>query len=210
MKILTATPFPSSSGLTTRQREQYRGVWHKLGQAVQKHHQLAAGSLAPEWTTWKPGEWCEQLNGYEQRQKVVAWSGNLLAGFLNVWPDVVSIHQPSKRVLYIEHLAAAPGNLSTELWVRRFRRVGGALFAYAVLLSHQQGFEGRLGLHVADAQALGFYRRLNTEHCHGELFYPEQSGVAGPTPRGSHETGKTYLEATEAGATSWLEEYRRG
>jgi len=24
-------------------REQYRGVWHKPAQAVQKHHQLAAG-----------------------------------------------------------------------------------------------------------------------------------------------------------------------
>jgi hypothetical protein len=128
---------------------------------------------------------------------------------LNVWPDFDSILQPGKRVLYVEHLAAAPGNLSTALWVRRFGRVGGALFAYAVLLSHQQGFEGRLGLHAADAGAPGFYRHLNTGPCHGILFHPEQTGIAGPTPRGAHETGKTYLETTEAGATIWLEEYRR-
>jgi hypothetical protein len=57
----------------------------------------------------------------------------------------------------VKHLAAAPGNLLTQLWVGRFRRVGGALFAYAALLSYRQGLEDRLGLHVADASALGFY-----------------------------------------------------
>jgi len=190
-------------------KQQYLGVWQKMAQAVQKHHQLAGSPPVPEWTAWKPGEWCDQQRGYENRQKVVAWHGNHLVGFLNVWPDCASIHQPGKRVLYVEHLAAAPGNLSTELWVRRFRRVGGVLFAYTVLLSHRQGFEGRLGLHVADAQALGFYRRLSNEHCQGTLFHPEHTGIPGPTPRGAHETGKTYLETTEAGATRWLEEYRR-
>jgi len=29
--------------------------------------------------------------------------------------------------------------------------------AYAILLSRQQGFEGRLGLHAADEGALEFY-----------------------------------------------------
>jgi hypothetical protein len=149
---------------------------------VQKHHQLVGGAPAPEWTAWKPGEWCGQQHGYERRQKVVAWHGSNLIGFLNVWPDFGSIHQPGKRVLYVEHLAAAPGNLPTQLWVRRFRRVGGALFTYAVLLSHQQGFEGRLGLHVADDAALGFYRWLNDDCCRGALLHAERTGVNGPTP----------------------------
>src|SRR4051794_22659963 len=73
-------------------REQYRGVWHKLAQAMQKHHQLVA-SPPPEWTAWKPGEWCDQQHGYERRQQVVAWHGGNLIGFLNIWPDFGSIHQ---------------------------------------------------------------------------------------------------------------------
>jgi GNAT superfamily N-acetyltransferase len=189
-------------------KQQYLGVWHKLSQAIQKHHQLAGGPPAPEWAAWKPGEWCDQQRGYENRQKVVAWCGNHLVGFLNLWPDVEASHQHGKRVLYIEHLAAAPGNLTTELWDRRYAGVGAALFAYAVLFSHQRGHEGRLGLHVADEAALRFYRHLN-DRCGGALFYPERTGVPGPTPRGPHEAGKTYLETTEAGAMRWLEEYRR-
>jgi hypothetical protein len=76
-------------------------------------------------------------------------------------------------------------------------------------LSHQQGFEGRLGLHVADVAALRFYRWLHDDCCRGALLNPERTGVNGPTPRGAHEAGKTYLETTEAGATGWLQEYRR-
>lgn len=130
-------------------------------------------------------------------------------GFLNVWPDCSCVHQADKKSLYIEHLAAAPGNIGTELWARRFRFVGAALLAYTILLSHLGGFEGRLSLHVGDEQALGFYRHLNTVRCGGNLFYPEQTGVPGPTPRGEHERGRTYLETKEDGANSWLEEYRR-
>jgi hypothetical protein len=78
-----------------------------------------------------------------------------------------------------------------------------------VLVSHLQGFEGRLGLHAAEASALSFYRRLN-QKCGNQLFHPEQTGIVGPTPHGARETTKPYLETTEAGATGWLEEYRRG
>src|SRR5262249_3428836 len=148
-----------------------------------------------------------QQHGYEKRQKIVAWCGNNLVGFLNVWPDVPAIHQPGKSVLYVEHLAASPGNLSTALWMPRFCRVGGVLFAYAVWLSYQQNFDGRLGLHVADDQAIGFYQHLNSKYCEGTLFYPQQNGVAGPTPRGDREKAKVYLETTEAGAVRWLKEY---
>jgi hypothetical protein len=138
---------------------------------------------------------------------LVAWCGSRLVGFLNVWPDFESIHQTGKRVLYIEHIAASPGDLSTELWARRYSGVGAALFAYAVLVSHVRGFEGQLGLHVADPSALAFYRHLHSK-CLGGLFQPERTGVAGPTPRGDREASKTYLETLEAWATQWLEGYR--
>jgi hypothetical protein len=118
-----------------RAKQYYLGVWQKLCQALQKRHQLA-GTAAPEWTTWKPGEWCDQRRGNEKRQQFVAWCGDDLAGFLNLWPDHLSAFQTDKRVLYVEHLAAAPGNITTQLWVRRFGRVGETLFAYAVLVSH--------------------------------------------------------------------------
>ncbi len=167
-----------------------------------------AGPAAPEWTTWKPGEWCDQQRGYENRQKVVAWCGNHLVGFLNVWPDFDSVHEAGKRVLYIEHIAVSPGDLPTELWARRYTGVGAALLAYAVLMSHLRGLEGRLGLHVADPSALGFYRHLDSK-CPGGLFYPERTGVAGPTLRGDREAGKPYLETILAGALHWLEGYRR-
>jgi hypothetical protein len=187
-------------------KQQYVGVWHKLAQAVQKHHQLTR-SAVPGWTTWKPGEWCDQQRGYEQRQKVVAWCGANLVGFLNVWPGFGAIHSPGKSVLYVEHMGAAPGNLTTELWLPRFQRVGGALLAYAIWLSGQRGYDGRLGLHVADEQALGFYQHVNKTYCGGALFHPERTGVPGPTPRGKHDEAKAYLETTELGAAQWLKEY---
>lgn len=187
-------------------KKQFLGVWQKLGQAVQKQGDLG-GPPAPGWAAWKPGEWGEQQRGYEGRQKWVAWCGNNLVGILNVWPGFGSFHEPGKSVLYLEHLAAAPGNLTTDLWVRRFRRVGETLFAYAVLLSHLAGLDGRLGLHVADRDAMGFYHRLH-QKCGNRLFHPEQTGVGGPTPRGAAEAGKAYLETTAAGATLWLEGYR--
>ena len=89
----------------------------------------------------------------------------------------------------------------------RFRRVGGALLAYALLRSREQGFDGRLGLHVADDQALGFYQHINSKYCGGTLFQPVSTGVAGPTLRGQQEQTKPYLETTEAGASRWLKEY---
>jgi hypothetical protein len=190
-------------------KSQYLGVWQKLCQALQKHHELGKGPPAPEWVAWKPGEWCDQKRGYEPRLKFVASCGANQVGFLNCWPDVVSAVDPTKRVLYVEHLAAAPGNLDSELWRKRFRFVGQALLAYAVMLSRQRAFDGRLGLHVADERALGFYRHLSQKFCNGALFHPERIDVPGPTPRGEHERTKTYLETNEAGANGWLERYRR-
>jgi len=189
-------------------KQHFQSVWQRLYGALQNHHKNCNRS-APAWAAWKPWDWCEERKpGYEGRIKYVAWSGDIPVGFLNVWDGFPSVHQPGKTVLYGEHIAAAPGNMDTELWDRRFGRVGAAMFAYAVLISHQRGFDGRLGLHSADAESLGFYRRLH-ERCENGLFYPDRAEVQGPTPRGSHDAGKIYLETKEAGARRWLEEYRR-
>ncbi|WP_162660100.1 hypothetical protein [Tuwongella immobilis] len=188
---------------------QYLGVWQKLCQALQKHHELGKRPPAPEWAAWKPGEWCDQKHGYESRLKFVATCGANLVGFLNCWPNVPSVYDSTKHVLYVEHLAAAPGNIDCELWRKRFRFVGQALLAVAVLLSKQYGHEGRLGLHVADDRAFGFYRHISERHCGGNLFHPEQTGIPGPTPRREHERSKRYLETVENAASEWLEGYRR-
>jgi hypothetical protein len=189
-------------------KQHFQSVWKRLFAALQGHHKFCSRP-APAWTDWKPWDWCEERKpGYEGRIKFVGWCGDIPVGFLNVWADFPSVHQAGKKLLYLEHIAASPGNQTTELWNRRFKAVGAALFAYAILLSHLRGFEGRVGLHVADSEAEGFYRRLH-EKCENTLFYPDRSGVAGPTPRGEHDKAKTYLESSEPGARSWLEEYRR-
>ncbi len=74
--------------------------------------------------------------------------------------------------------------------------------------THQRGFDGRLGLHVADADAVNFYRHIHGK-CEGTRFFPERTGIEGPTPRRAYDSPKTYLETTEAEATRWLEEYHR-
>ncbi len=56
-----------------------------------------------------------EQHGYEARQKVVAWCGANLVGFLNLWAGFPASHSPGKHVLYVEHLAAAPGNLESAL-----------------------------------------------------------------------------------------------
>jgi hypothetical protein len=86
----------------------------------------------------------------------VAWCGNVMVGILNVWANFPSVHEPGAKTLYIEHLGAAPGNIDTKLWNRRFFGIGTALLGYAVKMSQDQGFEGRLTLHASDAEALGF------------------------------------------------------
>jgi hypothetical protein len=189
-------------------QKHFQSVWQRLYSGLQGHHKICERD-APAWVSWKPWDWCQENKpGYEGRIKYTAWCGDIPVGFLNVWVDVPGSHAAGKNLLFLEHIASAPGNQTTEIWSRRFKAVGAALFAHVVLLSYLRGFEGRIGLHVADEEAKGFYRRLN-EKCGNNLFQPAQTGIAGPTPRGEYDRSKTYLETTEAGAKVWLENYRR-
>lgn len=190
-------------------RPHFQSVWKRLYGALAAHHKECQRQ-GPEWLTWAPWDWCEEKKpGFERRVKYVAWCGNLPIGFLNVWSGVPSAHVAGQNVVYIEHIAASPGNQMTELWNRRFKGIGSALFAYASLLSQIDGCSA-LGLHVADAVAEKFYRAIQHECArHGiELFQPDLRGIAGPTPRGDGDKAKLYLETTQAGARHWLSEYR--
>jgi hypothetical protein len=110
-------------------KRHFQSVWQRLYVAVQEHHKIC-GRSAPEWSSWKPWDWCQEKKpGYEGRIKFTAWCGDAPAGFLNVWAGFPSAHESDQQVMYIEHIAAAPGNQTTELWGRRFKSVGAALFA---------------------------------------------------------------------------------
>jgi hypothetical protein len=188
-------------------REHFQSVWQRLAKCVDWYYKKEQPP-APEWAAWKPWQWCDdKREAYAPRQKYVAWCGSNLAGILNVWPGFPSMHEAGRQTLYLEHLAASPGNLKTEVWDRRYTGVGQALLAYAVKLSLELGMEGRLSLHAANGGAVSFYQHLNRK-LGGGLFHPEQTGVAGPTPHGEGDRPKLYLETTQTGALQLLEVYR--
>jgi hypothetical protein len=191
-----------------RAKQHFQSVWQRLSLAVDGMHKIENLDL-PGWVGWQPWKWCDDRRvAYQPRQKFVAWCGTAQVGILNVWAGFDSVHEAGERTLYVEHVGAAPGNLDTELWSRRYRGVGKALMAYAVLLSDDQGFEGRLTLHAADAIALSFYRHINGK-LGGNLFYPERTGVLGPTPHAAGgDAGRTFLETRQPEALRLLEVYR--
>lgn len=193
-----------------RAQKHFQSVWKRLAGGVEECHKLEKLAV-PGWVGWKPWDWCQDKRpDYAPRQKFVAWCGSNLAGFLHVWPGFPSSHESGKQTLYVEHLAAAPGNQTTELWNRRYKHVGMALLAFAVLTSQGQNLDGRLSLHVSDASALSFYRKVDVM-LGGGLFHPEKTGVVGPTPHAARsDTDLTYLETTFDGACRLLESYRRG
>jgi hypothetical protein len=190
-----------------RSRRYFRGVWHKMQQAFSTFHEIARVQPIPGWAGWKVHDWCDEARGCEDRQKFVAWCGDMMAGFLNLRPDFPSQGQPGQKVMYVEHMAAAPGNLHTPVWRRRVSHVGQMLLAYAVFQSKRQGFGGLLGLHAADGESLAYYRSLNTQRG-GSVFLPERTGVGAPSNRATELT-KVYLETTRPGADALLEDYHR-
>ncbi len=54
-------------------KDHYLKVWQKLASAIDKHHEIMSVLPRPGWTAWRPGEWCDQKQGYEGREKYVAW-----------------------------------------------------------------------------------------------------------------------------------------
>lgn len=186
----------------------FQSVWQRLAVAVEKACVLRDGS-PPDWVKWKPWEWCGATRtGYEGRIPWIAWCGDQLVGFLNVWRKIPSEHESGRYILYIEHLAAFPGDQNTELWRRRYRHVGKALMAFAIHLSTQDVSDGRVGLHSENDDSLSFYRKIAADRGL-PLFHAEKEGVIGPTPHGQRSDARlTYLETIASGALSFLEDYR--
>jgi hypothetical protein len=191
-----------------RAKQHFQSVWQRLSLALDGVRKIETLTM-PGWVGWQPWKWCEDRRpAYQPRQTFVAWCGDNQTGILNVWAGFDSVHAPGNKTLYVEHVGAAPGNLDTTLWNRRYRGVGQALMAYAVKVSSEQGFDGRVTLHAADATALGFYRHLHTK-MGGNLFYPEQTGILGPTPHAvGGDAGRTFLEIKQTEAERLLEVYR--
>ena len=161
--------------------------------AIQKYHEQAdEAGAAPAWTAWSVQKWCDSKDP-ANREKFVAWDGDVIAGFLTVRPDFPSPHNGGKKVLYLEHLGTAPGNVRTPIWCRRLKQVGTAMFAFAVMQSALRGYDGMLGLHAADAEAEAFYQKLNAL-CNGGLFRHDPTpGVGAPEPFGRPPCGASAL-----------------
>ncbi len=172
-------------------------VWHKLSQAVENACKLEE-SPVPNWVTWRPHEWSTKPTPHQLR--LVAWDGDVLAGFLNLRLDRLSV-QGKKPIVYVEHVATFPGNISTSLWKRRLSAVGRALLAYAVERAHELGRD-RIGLH-ADADAVAWYNALDNEY--NKLFSVRQAGILGLYPNSQTQI---YFETSPMGAQSLLEGYR--
>jgi ribosomal protein S18 acetylase RimI-like enzyme len=186
----------------------FTSVWQRMSAALQAAHK-EAGTTAPDWVQWQPWKWCEKTKpGYENRRTIIGWCGSQIAGFLNVWKGFESQVDAGDQTLYIEHLAAAPWNLNTELWRRQYGQIGTALLAYAVKVSQDEGLNGRVSLHASNDSALTFYRNVGNGRS-ALLYFPEKTGVLGPTPHaGRNDSRLTFLEMTPEGAIDFLEDYR--
>ncbi len=183
-------------------------VWKRLSDGLSAAHKKLE-IAEPDWNSWKPWDWCEKRKpGYDLRQTHLGWVGDELVGFLNIWLEYDSQNSPGKNLVYIDHLAATPWNVSTHLWRRKYKAVGIALLAYTAKLSQDLGYGGRFGLHASSSDALNFYRRVASDR-NPALFHPEITGILGPTPHGNPgDRCRTYLETTPQGAINLLEDYR--
>lgn len=180
-------------------------VWDKLSQALRNHHDLADdAATCPAWTKWKPHEWAKQ--NCPARQRFAAWHDGVMAGFVNLQPGFDSPHEVNRKVMYLEHMAAFPGNQPSQIWKRRLLHVGIPLLAFAVCQSRDQGFHGALGLHVADG-ADGFYANLSGL-LGFQVFRDAMYDISGPPPELHRSKPQKYLEISPEAAIQILEAQR--
>jgi hypothetical protein len=100
-----------------------REIWGKMQMAAEKFH-AANKEAIPGWATWKVHEWATKTKGCEDRQKYMAWHGSTIAGFINLRPGFPSQKTVGKEIIYVEHMAAAPGNQRTKILCRYLMLVG--------------------------------------------------------------------------------------
>jgi len=183
--------------------EWLRSVWKDMVNAAKKAHQLT-GTPVPKWLNWQPWQWCFEKALVEAgRVPIMAWADAHPVGFLTVWPAA-----GDAAALYVEHVGATPGDMTTGLWNRRYHKVGWSLFAYAIHVSRENGLGGRVGLH-AETAAIRRSVYGKYEAAVPGLFRPDATGIAGPTPYGPQKNATlAYLETTDDGAGQFLEGFR--
>jgi hypothetical protein len=180
-----------------------RVVWKDMCNAAKKAHELTKRPV-PKWLNWQPWQWCFEKALLEAgRTPVLALAEGYPVGFLTLWPT-----SGDSPVLYVEHVGVTPGDITTPLWNRRYHKVGWSLMAYAIHVSRENGFGGRVGLHAADDTVLERVYREYAAAVPG-LFRPDAKGIPGPAPYGPQKNmNLTYLETVEAAAEQFLEGFR--
>jgi hypothetical protein len=184
-------------------RDWFAGVWKDLCSGVRRACDLAQRPI-PKWANWQPWQWCYEKSQLQAgRTPVLALAEGCPVGFLTLWPT-----SGETASLYLEHVGTAPGDIPTLLWNRRYHKVGWSLMAYAIHVSRENGFGGRVSLHAADDVTLAKVYRQYAEAVPG-LFKPDAKGIPGPTPYGHQKNlNLTYLETDEANAEKFLEGFR--
>jgi hypothetical protein len=125
-----------------------------------------------------------------------------LQGLMKVDLAKYSARIPTQKGLelaYVDYLEVAPWNhreIATELGsTRRYATVGSVLFAAAIQLSQQVGFDGRVGLH-------------SLPHPQTEQFYQKTCKLI-PLERDAAKEGLLYFENTKELAELFISEAQK-
>jgi len=98
--------------------------------------------------------------------------------------------QAGKPLVYVDYLEVAPWNRADLGQAPRYRGVGTALLAAAVVLSREEGFKGRIGLHSLPQ---------------ADRFYRDSCGMSDLGPDVAYH-GLRYFEMTSEQADAFLPE----
>ena len=175
----------------------FKSVWKKLNEALLRNAEYR-GADAPHWARWKPWAWAKEAGN--DREGFCAWLDGTAVGFVNVREPFTSAADDS-QLLYIEHVATFPGNMTTSLWNRRLADVGVSLVGYCACQAQKRNLSG-LALHSVE-ESLSWWQRVVPEKLGIEaVFSDATNGV-----QGFHEGNaeQPYLE-TQPGALSKVTE----
>jgi len=182
----------------------FGSVWGKMQAALTGFYKNTGQTDSPGWANWDLSRWYTSKEPAD-RLKYAAWVGSSVVGILNLRPSFPSHFETGKKLIYVEHVAASPGDIATPIWDRRYASIGTALMAYAILRSVTEGFEGRIGLHAADTSAAVFYANLQSKF---SLFIADPKiGVPG-TEQDKRAKERPYFEVEPRGGLTLLEDYR--
>lgn len=170
--------------LTEKQIEDWRSLWRPRQAELLKRLE-ESGIPTHEWPQHRHWSW-------EQKQKqlegLLAYRGfaveyeDVTQGmmFVNLTRSCRLNSQTGKPLVYLEFLEVAPWNRPQFGEAPRFQGVGSLLVATAINLSHDEGFQGRVGLHSL-RQSDAFYRdkcgmtEVGLDHTYNSLRYFEMT-----------------------------------